>query len=45
MDQVKQEYELARKQGREAEFLKKLGNDELANQLKITSCANNPEIT
>ena len=37
MDQVKQEYELARKQGREAEFLKKLGNDELANQLKSQS--------
>jgi hypothetical protein len=37
MDQVKEEYELARKQGREAEFLKKLGNDELSNQLKSQS--------
>jgi hypothetical protein len=37
MDQVKEEYELARKQGKEAEFLKKLGNDELSNQLKSQS--------
>ena len=37
MDQVKEEYELARKQGKEAEFLAKLGNDELASQLKSQS--------
>ena len=37
MDQVKEEYELARKQGREAEFLKKLGNEELGQQLKSQS--------
>lgn len=37
MDQVKEEYELARKQGKEAEFLAKLGNDELASQLKNQS--------
>ena len=37
MDQVKEEYELARKQGKEAEFLAKLGNDELGQQLKSQS--------
>lgn len=37
MDAVKEQYELARKQGKEAEFLAKLGNDELASQLKSQS--------
>ena len=37
MDQVKEEYELARKQGKEAEFLAKLGNKELGEQLKSQS--------
>jgi hypothetical protein len=37
MDAVKEQYEIARKQGKEAEFLKKLGNDELASQLKSQS--------
>jgi hypothetical protein len=37
MNQVKEEYELARKQGKEAEFLAKLGNDELGQQLKSQS--------
>lgn len=37
MNAVKEQYELARKQGKEAEFLAKLGNDELASQLKSQS--------
>jgi hypothetical protein len=37
MDQVKEEYELARKQGKEKEFLAKLGNKELGDQLKSQS--------
>ena len=37
MDQVKEEYELARKQGKEKEFLAKLGSDELGQQLKSQS--------
>jgi hypothetical protein len=37
MDQVKEEYEIARKQGKEAEFLAKLGNKELGDQLQRQS--------
>jgi hypothetical protein len=37
MDQVKEEYELARKQGKEKEFLAKLGSKELGDQLKSQS--------
>jgi hypothetical protein len=37
MGQVKDAYELARKQGKEKEFLAKLGNDELGQQLKSQS--------